>query len=314
MRLTRATKFRIAAPTYRLAPQNPFPGALLDIFVAYLSLLSPPPGSLHRPVPASKIVLAGDSAGANLCLALLQVILTLKRAHPSYQPQVLFHGKHVPLLLPAGLTLLCTYADVTDAMPSHFKNGEYDILVQKQPPLLPRYPKDDSWPAKPPRGSMYTNAEALNHPLVSPTIAREWSGAPPIWFSAGAQERLFDSQKAIAYEAFRQGVVTLWNEYEGMCHCWPMILGKLPQSKHAFASWTEACTLFIENSASTLHKSLLTSKARRIHMPDCQEEILDLKRLQVLPFDEIERRMKLKIDEHPPWTGILTLKELKAFL
>lgn len=72
-RLAHLTNGRCLSVRYRLAPQNPFPCALLDAFQAYLSLIYPPPGSFHEPVSAKNIVLAGDSAGGNVCLALVQL-------------------------------------------------------------------------------------------------------------------------------------------------------------------------------------------------------------------------------------------------
>ena len=78
--LSRLTGAPVLSVRYRLAPQNPFPAALVDALTAYLSLIHPPPGSLHDPVPANKIIISGDSAGGNLSLVLLQTLLTLRRA------------------------------------------------------------------------------------------------------------------------------------------------------------------------------------------------------------------------------------------
>lgn len=50
---------------YRLAPQNPFPAALIDALQSYLTLLYPPPGALHDPVKPENIVLAGDRCVTN---------------------------------------------------------------------------------------------------------------------------------------------------------------------------------------------------------------------------------------------------------
>lgn len=61
-KLAKGTGGRVLSVRYRLSPQHPFPAALLDAFVAYLSLLSPPPGSCHDAIPSRDIVLAGDSA------------------------------------------------------------------------------------------------------------------------------------------------------------------------------------------------------------------------------------------------------------
>ncbi|KAJ8604257.1 hypothetical protein MRB53_041855 [Persea americana] len=57
-RLAGLTRGRIASISYRLAPQKPFPSAVIDLLIAYLSLQFPAPTSTHAPIPASKIVLA----------------------------------------------------------------------------------------------------------------------------------------------------------------------------------------------------------------------------------------------------------------
>ena len=100
--LSKLTSAPVLSVRYRLAPQHPFPSAIVDALVAYFSLLAPPPGSLHDPVPAKKIVLSGDSAGGNLSLALLQTLLSLRRVCPT----VRFHGKEVPIELPAGVATI----------------------------------------------------------------------------------------------------------------------------------------------------------------------------------------------------------------
>jgi acetyl esterase/lipase len=41
---------------------------------AYLYLINPPPGAKHHPVHPRNIVIAGDSAGGGLVLALLQIL------------------------------------------------------------------------------------------------------------------------------------------------------------------------------------------------------------------------------------------------
>ena len=56
------------------APQYPFPCGLQDCLAAYLYLTRPPPEAQHKPVDPKKLVIGGDSAGAGLVLALLQVL------------------------------------------------------------------------------------------------------------------------------------------------------------------------------------------------------------------------------------------------
>jgi hypothetical protein len=73
-RIARKMGGRVFSVKYRLAPQFPFPCALQDALSAYLYLIRPPPGAKHRPVDPSKIVIAGDSAGGGLSLALMCMI------------------------------------------------------------------------------------------------------------------------------------------------------------------------------------------------------------------------------------------------
>ena len=54
---------RIFAPSYRLAPENPFPAALDDALTAYRALIDQ--------VDPGRVVVGGDSAGGGLALSLL---------------------------------------------------------------------------------------------------------------------------------------------------------------------------------------------------------------------------------------------------
>jgi acetyl esterase/lipase len=59
-RIAKLTGGRVYSVRYRLAPQNPFPAAMLDGLVTYLNLLYPPPGSIHDAVQPGNIVISGD--------------------------------------------------------------------------------------------------------------------------------------------------------------------------------------------------------------------------------------------------------------
>ncbi|MCJ1313279.1 hypothetical protein MMC25_006956 [Agyrium rufum] len=132
-RLATRTGGRCFSVGYRLSPKYPFPTSLFHLLVAYLSLLYPPPESLHEAVPASSIVIAADSAGGNLSLSLIQLILQIHRQTPSSQPHLQFQGKEIDIPLPAGVSAISAYGDLTHAMPSWKGNQNYgqEMLVDE---------------------------------------------------------------------------------------------------------------------------------------------------------------------------------------
>lgn len=178
-RLANLTNSRVVNVRYRLSPQNIFPAALMDIFITYLSLLSPPPGSFHQAVPGSKIVLAGDSSGANL-VAALQVLLSTLVLNGKTRIQSPWSTNEndsiitIPDPPTAALSLASPWLDITRSLPSCILNNKYDFIAPPEPlqPSLmstsPMFPPDEIWPAKPVRTETYCEAIMCTHPLVTP--------------------------------------------------------------------------------------------------------------------------------------------------
>ncbi|OAX36875.1 alpha/beta-hydrolase [Rhizopogon vinicolor AM-OR11-026] len=116
---------RVFAVNYRLAPQYPFPCALQDLLATYLYLIKPPSDASHRPVQPAHLVVAGDSAGGGLTLALLQVL------------------RDTGLPLPAGGILISPWCDLTHSFPSIHTNTATDVIplyglsFHKPSPLWP---------------------------------------------------------------------------------------------------------------------------------------------------------------------------------
>jgi acetyl esterase/lipase len=101
-RHARKLKARVLAPRYRLAPQFPFPCGLYDCLAAYLYLLS-----VQEP---NTIILAGDSAGGGMVLALLLVL----------------RNQGIPL--PAGAILISPWVDLSHSFPSVAGHNPFDYI------------------------------------------------------------------------------------------------------------------------------------------------------------------------------------------
>ncbi|KAF7886525.1 uncharacterized protein EAF01_011203 [Botrytis porri] len=240
-KLAKLTGGRVLSLRYRLAPQNPFPAALLDCLVAYLHLLYPPENSLHTAVLAENIILSGDSAGGNLSLSLLLLLLHL---HKTSTP-ILWNCVSRLLPLPAGLALNSPWTDLLRSSPSMETNSKYDYIP---PPSLfsPShsipYPPCKLWPTPSPRSNIYCEDAMLIHPLVSPLAAQSsaWEGSPPILFMVGT-ELLSDENKILARRLVRSGVSVRWEQYEWMPHCFALALPHLKGARRCFEGWAGFC-------------------------------------------------------------------------
>ncbi|KAG1755513.1 Alpha/Beta hydrolase protein [Suillus lakei] len=127
IKYARKIRGRAFTVNYRKAPQYPWPCPLHDVLAAYLYLIQPPPDAAHKPIPPSKIVFAGDSAGGALCLTMLTVLRDLG------QP------------LPAGAVLISPWVDLTHSFPSIHTNTATDII----PPHGFMNKPSVSWPMDP---------------------------------------------------------------------------------------------------------------------------------------------------------------------
>ncbi|PHH90314.1 hypothetical protein CDD83_3988 [Cordyceps sp. RAO-2017] len=103
-RHARKLKARVLAPNYRLAPQFPFPCGLQDCLATYLFLLTS-----QEP---STIVLAGDSAGGGMVVAMLCIL----------------RDQGIPL--PAGAVLISPWVDLTHSFPSVACDAPLDYIPQ----------------------------------------------------------------------------------------------------------------------------------------------------------------------------------------
>ena len=187
--ITLAAKSRTFALDYRLAPEYRFPSQLEDAVHAYRWLL-------ENDTDSETLVVAGDSAGGNLALALLLA------ARDSNLP------------LPS---LVVALSPPTDFEVDAFPNQEFDWITK--PALV-------CW------RDWFCDSAQRRDPLVSPVRA-DLRGLPPIYIQAGCCEILYDSIRAFADHARAQGADVTLEGWEDMTHDFQVFGSDLPQSADA---------------------------------------------------------------------------------
>ncbi len=282
--LAKLTGGRCLSVRYRLAPQHPFPAQLLDAFISYLYLLSPPPGSYHEPVPASSIVFSGDSAGGNLAFALSLLITTLIRTGQTTIP---FHGKDVALQPPAGVAGNSPWLDVSHSLPSIYSYAQYDYL--SPPASAPQPPSCSLWPTTPPRAEIFCNANILSHPLVSPLAAHpdQWTSHPPSFMITG-YEMLTDSILVTSRRLFQSNTYVEVRGYEGMPHTFGLVFPTTAASRDCFKRWADFCVDAVNGKLAGVMSSAHWMKARS-NPPSFKEVSFD--RISELSDEDVNRMM-----------------------
>ncbi|KAI0469007.1 alpha/beta hydrolase fold-domain-containing protein [Xylaria cf. heliscus] len=284
-RLAEHTGSRVYSVRYRLAPQHPFPAALLDALVSYFTLLYPPPGSMHEAVSPRDIVFGGDSAGGNLALALTQTLLHLRRQNT----KIAWFGTRRAAPLPSGITLLSPWLDIVQSMPSWTTNTKWDYLPPPALDAAARAPLPDStWPTTPPRAHLYVDDALRLHPLVSvhlnpgPNIGTEgpggggtgcWKGCPPVWLSCG-WEALSDEDRYLVSRLRADGVRVVFEEYEAMPHVFAVVLPKVAQAERCVAGWARFVTAARKDPGAIVSRYTVV-KARTLDEVEGDGEALD---------------------------------------
>ena len=176
-------KVAIFIADYGLAPEHPFPAAVNEAAAIYRGLAAS---------GMSKLVIAGDSAGGGLALALLQ--------------SVSFAANDETVPKPLAAVVMSLWADLALTGESMETRAESD-------PILTRDALNQA-------AHLYLGNQDRHDPKASPLYG-EVTGLPPVMFHVGEDEILLDDSRRFANRIEAAGGVAQLHIWEGMTHVFP---------------------------------------------------------------------------------------------
>ena len=189
--------FRVYAPDYRLAPENPFPAAVLDAVAAYRDLRTE--GGASTP-----IVIGGDSAGGGLALAAMLKLRTEGDA------------------LPVAAVLFSPLTDLVGTGNSRMTNDKRCAMFFGNGLSFAR--------------DLYLGSSGDPHdPLASPLYAG-LQGLPPLLIHVGADETLLDDSTRLAERARAAGVPIELTVWPTVPHVWQLFHRFVPEGRQSLAA------------------------------------------------------------------------------
>ena len=191
--LATAARARALLIDYRLAPEAPFPAALDDALAAYRGVIS-------NGADTQSLIVAGDSAGGGLAVALL----------------VAARDQGAPL--PKAAVCLSPWTDLAATGPSWVANAKADLL------------NDGAKLRQAAR--LYLAQHAADTPLASPLYA-DLHGLPPLLIQVGSAEILLSDATRLAARAQAAGVAVTLEVWPEMQHEWHFAAQWLPESRQA---------------------------------------------------------------------------------
>ena len=189
--LARACGGEAFALDYRLAPEHPYPAAPDDALAAYRWLLD-------QGRDPARIVVAGDSAGGGLTMALLLSI------------------KQQGLPAPAGAVLFSPWTDLAVTGASMDENEATDAMFKKI------YVVEGA--------KKYLAGADPKTPLASPLYG-DLAGLPPIHIYASESEVLRDDAMRLHHRLQEAGVHSHLTLEEGLPHIWPLFVPQMPEAR-----------------------------------------------------------------------------------
>jgi acetyl esterase/lipase len=175
---------------YRMASEHPFPAAVDDAVAAYRWLLD-------QGRDPARMIVAGDSAGGGLTLALLLSI----------------NARGMPM--PAGAVLLSPWTDLAATGASLDENEKSDAMFKKV------YIVEGA--------KRYLAGADAKAPLASPLYG-DLAGLPPMLIFASDSEVLRDDSMRLKERLDAAGVSSKLVLEKGLVHVWPIFPGHFPEA------------------------------------------------------------------------------------
>lgn len=185
-KLATSTSMDVLSFDYRLAPEHPYPAALEDALKAWNHLMQYGYG-------ARDVLVAGDSAGGNLALA-----LTLKL-------------KEQARLLPKGLLLMSPWTDLAGSGKSYLSKKDVDPVLNAG--YLDAMKENYL--------GVQNTQETWADPFVSPLYG-DFEDFPPTYIQVGDQEILRSDSVLLYKKMNKAGVNVKIDIYKGMWHVFQM--------------------------------------------------------------------------------------------
>jgi epsilon-lactone hydrolase len=195
-RLAEAARSTAIVAEYRLAPEHPCPAALDDAVAVYRWLLD-------EGIEPERMVVAGDSAGGGLTLALA---LALK---PLDLPQ------------PAALFVISPWADLTQSHATYGSKADDD-------PMITKTGLNES-------AAAYLGEMDGRDPRASPVFG-DFAGLAPLLIQVGSEEALLGDSLLLAERAGHARVEVRLEIWPEMIHVWHAFGGQLGAARRAIAA------------------------------------------------------------------------------
>jgi monoterpene epsilon-lactone hydrolase len=175
---------------YALAPEHPFPAGIEDALANYRFLID-------QGIKPERIIVAGDSAGGNVTVAML--LLAAEAGLPQ----------------PGGVYLISPWLDLGP------RTSHLGYTPDKDPLLAPDAIR--AW------SKAYRGDEHASHPRISPVFA-DVEDFPRTLIQVGGAEALLEDSLVFASKLALAGTDVQLNVWKDQVHAWPLFHADLPIS------------------------------------------------------------------------------------